>query len=110
MSWAIFDNQKQAEEYRDTHFEITKNKNLTDIKEEKWIMLKFEGQETKALKTRVKIQLPKFAMGGSNILIAYYVTAQVRGKYVTCILSHYTDDVGADKLPPLLSEVMELIE
>jgi hypothetical protein len=110
MNWAIFDNQKQAEEYRDTHFEMTKNKNLTDIKEEKWITVKLEGQETKALKTRVKIQLPKFAMGGSNTLIAYYVTAQVRGKYVTCILSHYTDDVGADKLPPLLSEVMELIE
>jgi len=110
MNWAIFDNLKQAEEYRDTHFEMAKSKNLVDIKEEKWITLKFEGQETKALRTKVKIQLPKLVMGGSNILVVYYVTGQVRGKYVTCVLSHYTDDVSADKLPALLSEVLELIE
>jgi hypothetical protein len=112
MNWAIFDNLSQAEEYRETHFQMVKGKGLTDIKEEKWMTLKFEGQETKALRTKVKIQLPKFAMGGSNILIVYYVTGQVRGKYVTCILSHYTDDVGFanGKLPPLLSEVLELME
>lgn len=110
MNWAIFDNLKQAEEYRDTHFEMGKNKNLVDIKEEKWLTIKFEGLETKALRTKVKIQLPKLVMGGSNILVVYYVTGQVRGKFVSCVLSHYTDDVGADKLPPLLSEVMELVE
>lgn len=110
MNWAIFDNLKQAEEYRDTHFEMAKNKSLIDIKEEKWILLKFEGQETKALRTKIKVQLPKLVMGGSNILVVYYVTGYVRGKYVTCVLSHYTDDVVADKLPPLLSEVLELIE
>lgn len=47
-------------------------------------------------------------MGGSNILIVYYVTGQVRGKYVTCILSQYTDDVNGDMLAPLLSEVLTL--
>jgi hypothetical protein len=110
MNWAIFDNIKQAEEYRDTHLEMAKNKTLVDIKEEKWLTLKFEGHNTKALRTKVKIQLPKLVMGGSNILVVYYVTGQVRGKFVTCVLSHYTDDVGADKLPPLLSEVLELVE
>jgi len=110
MNWALFDNLKQAEEYRDTHFEMTKNKNLVDLKEEKWMKLKFEGQETKALRTKIKVQLPKLVMGGSNILVVYYITEQVRGKYVACVLSHYTDDAGAEKLPPLLSEVMELIE
>jgi hypothetical protein len=110
MNWAIFDDLRQAEEYRDTHFQMTKHKNLVNVKEEKWITLKFEGQETKALRTKVKIQLPKLVMGGSNILIVYYVTGQVRGKYVTCVLSHYSDDVGASKLPPLLREVLELIE
>lgn len=110
MNWAIFDNLKQAEEYRDTRFEINKNKSITDIKDERWIMVKFEGQETKALRTKMKIQLPKFVMGGSNTLIGYYVTGQVRGKFVTCVLSHYTDDVGANELPPLLSEVLELLE
>lgn len=54
MNWAIFDNLKQAEEYRDTHFEMTKAKSITDVKEEKWIDIKFEGQLTKALKTKIK--------------------------------------------------------
>lgn len=110
MNWAIFDNLKQAEDYRDAHFEMTKNMKLVDLKEEKWINIKFEGQETKALRTKVKIQLPKLVMGGSNILVVYYVTGQVRGKYVTCILSHYTDDVSSNELPLLLSEVLELVE
>ena len=72
--------------------------------------MKFEGQVTKAVKTKIKLKVPKFAMAGSNILIAYYVTGLVREKYVTCVLSHYTDDVNANKLPPLLNEVLELIE
>jgi len=108
MSWAIFDNLKQAEEYRDTQFEMAKNKNLVDLKEQRWITLKFEGQEAKALRARFKIQMPKLVMGGSNILVVYYVSGQVRGKYVTCILSQYTDDTDGDRLPPLLSEVLTL--
>ena len=108
MNWAIFDNLKQAEDYRDTYFEMTKNKNLIVVKEEKWLTLKFEGQETKALRTKVKVQVPKFAMRGSNILVVYYVAGLVRGKHVTCVLSHYTDDVDGDKLAPLLAEVLTL--
>jgi hypothetical protein len=49
-------------------------------------------------------------MGGSNVLVVYYVTGKVRGKFVTCVLSHYEDDKGANKLPPLLSEVLELVQ
>ena len=110
MNWAIFDNLQQAEEYRDTHFEMARNRSLVDIKEDKWIALKFEGQETKARRTKVKIQIPKLVMGGSNMLVVYYVTGHVRGKYVTCVLSHYTDDIGADELPPLLSKILEPME
>jgi hypothetical protein len=110
MNWAIFDNLQQAEEYREARLEMAKSKTITDVQEENWIDLKFEGQITKALKTKIKIQVPKLVMGGSNLLVVYYVTGQVRGKYVTCVLSHYTDDVGADTLPPLLGEVLELVK
>ncbi len=110
MNWAIFDDLKQAEKYRDTYVEITKNKNLVDLQEERWIKIKFEGQETKALRTKLKVKLPKLVMGGSNVLVVYYVTGRVRGKYVTCVLSHYTNDVNAKQLPPLLSEILELVE
>lgn len=108
MSWSLFNNLRQAEEFRETQYEMAKNKSLAKILEEKWVSVIFEGNETKALRTKVKVQLPKFIMGGSNVLVVYYVAAEVRDKYVTCVLSHYTDDVGANQLPPLLSEVLEL--
>jgi hypothetical protein len=47
-------------------------------------------------------------MGGSNVLVVYYVLAPVRNRYVACVLSHYTNDVNASNLPPLLAEVMRL--
>lgn len=108
MNWSIFDDLKSAEDYRDVHYNITKSKNLASVLKEEWIVVKFENQEVKALRTKVKIQLPKLIMGGSNVMIVYYVTTQLRGKFVTCILSHYSDDVSENELPPLLSEVMEL--
>lgn len=70
----------------------------------------FKNSETKAIRSKEKIKLPELVMGGSNILIIYYVSTKVRDRYVTCVLSHYTDDVNADNLPPLLSEVMALKE
>ncbi|MNY42069.1 hypothetical protein D3C86_1769290 [compost metagenome] len=71
----------------------------------------FEGQEVKAMK-RIMVANPPGALGGSNVVIVYYVVAKVRGRYVSCTLSHYTDDVGVkqNKLPPLLAEVMQLKE
>jgi hypothetical protein len=110
MNWAIFDDLKSAEEYRDTRFEMAKSEKLGDLIEEKWLTLKFEGQDTKALRTKMKIQVSKLGIGGSNILIAYYVTGYIRGKYVTCVLSHYTGDAGVYKLPLLLRQVLELTE
>ena len=70
----------------------------------------FKNSETKAIRSKEKIKLPELVMGGSNILIIYYVSTKVRDRYVTFLLSHYTDDVNADSLPPLLSEVMALKE
>jgi len=105
ISWSIFNNLKQAEEFRDISREIAKG---TSGNDEQWITLKFEGQETKALRTKARTQAPKLVVE-KNVLVVYYITSEVRGKYVTCILSQNTDEAGADKLPPLLSEVIELM-
>ncbi len=88
----------------------TNKKHLTSTIESDTVNVIFEGQKTVATRSKVKIKLPKLIMGGSNVLIVYYVVCEVRGRYVACVLSHYTDDINADELPPLLSEVMELDE
>jgi hypothetical protein len=110
MNWAEFRSLDRAKEMIDAQFDITANRAMGEILEQDTIEVKFEGIDAKAIKTKYKILIPQLIMGGSNILIIYYVVAEVRGKYVACVMSHYTDDVNAKQLPPLLSEVMELKE
>jgi hypothetical protein len=110
MNWAEFRSLDRAKEMIDAQFDITANRAMGEILEQDTIDVKFQGTDAKAVKTKYKIQIPQLIMGGSNILIIYYVVTEVRGKYVACVMSHYTDDINAKQLPPLLSEVMELKE
>ena len=48
-------------------------------------------------------------MGGSNELIVYYVMAEIRGRYIACVLSHYSDEAKEGELSHLLSKVMQLV-
>jgi len=71
--------------------------------------IQFEGQPTTAKRIRVKIQVPKFVTGGSNELIVYYVAAEVRGRFVGCVLSHYSNDpLTENGVPALLAKVMKV--
>jgi hypothetical protein len=104
----MFGTLQEAEAYRDSYVAMMKSRNITDVLEETWIPVRFEGRETKALRTKIKIQIPKLVMGGSNVLVGYYVAVEVRGHYVACVLSHYTDQADPGTLPRLLAEVMSL--
>ena len=108
MNWSEFRDSTRAVEMTEFQRALNNQKFLTKEKESNYEDVLFEGVETRVLRTKVKIKLPKLVVGGSNVLVVYYVTAKVRDRYVSCVLSHYTDDVNAEGLPPLLSEVMEL--
>lgn len=110
MNWAEFRNLKRANEMVESQFDITASRSIGEVLQQDSIDIVFEGTDTRALKVKYKIKIPQLIMGGSNILTIYYVATEVRGRYVACVLSHYTDDVGASKLPPLLREVMALKE
>lgn len=110
MSWTELSNLNRAKQITAGQIAINENYKMGEVLEDYEVDVLFEGQPTKALKRKLKITIPQFIMGGSNILIIYYVTTEVRGRYVSCVLSHYTDDIGAKKLPPLLKEVMQLKE
>lgn len=48
-------------------------------------------------------------MSGGKYLTVYYVALEVRGNYVSCVLSFWNNDVITEKgLPPLLEAVMQL--
>lgn len=110
MNWSEFSSPERAKQMIDGQKKRNSEMKMGNVIEESEIDIIFEGAPVKASKRKLKIKIPKLIMGGSNILIIYYVTAEVRGRYVACVLSHYTDDIGAERLPPLLSEVMHLIE
>ncbi|MBL0096220.1 MAG: hypothetical protein IPP46_06715 [Bacteroidetes bacterium] len=110
INWSEFSSPERAQQMIDGQKFLNSEMKLGDVLEDREIDIIFEETPVKAIKRKLKIKLPQLIMGGSNILIIYYVTAEVRGRHIACVLSHYTDDIGAQTLPPLLSEVMKLKE
>ena len=110
ISWSTFRSTEKAKQSINANYQITANKKLGEVIEKDSVDVVFEGVETKALKTKYKIKIPQLIMGGSNILIIYYVAEEIRGKSIACVMSQYTDDVNAKELAPLLQEVMKLKE
>ncbi|NOX48178.1 MAG: hypothetical protein GXO89_14490 [Chlorobi bacterium] len=109
MDWSLHTTLEDAQTASDSKLTMADNLRMGDIRSMEEVDVIFEGVETTAKRIRYKIKIPKIVMGGSNVLIVYYVVVKVRGNYISCVLSHYTDDVkGKNGLSPLLGEVMEL--
>jgi hypothetical protein len=50
----------------------------------------FKNSETKAIRSKEKIKLPELVMGGSNILIIYYVSTKSKRQICDmCVKSLY---------------------
>jgi hypothetical protein len=109
MNWSLHQNLENAKKQTRVQYEITKGKGDAKLISEEDVTIIFEGKETLAKRTKYKAKIPKFLMGGSNELIIYYVSDEIRGRFVSCVLSHYTDDrITENGVPPLLAKVMEL--
>jgi hypothetical protein len=107
MNWSIFDNESKAKEYQEGKLKINTNIDFASTLSEKWIELKIEGVKTRAFMRTVKINVPQLKEEGSDILITYYVVAKIRGKFIACVLSHYSDDINAENVPPFLNLFFE---
>lgn len=112
MNWSEFSDSVRAKQMIAGQLALNNDPEKYELLEQKLVNVIFEGQEVKALRRTLKIRIPELIMGGSNVLIVYYVTAKVRDRYVSCVMSQYTDDVGVktNKLALLLAEVMQLKE
>tara|TARA_B100000809_G_C15023892_1_gene489449 strand:+ start:154 stop:999 length:846 start_codon:yes stop_codon:yes gene_type:complete len=110
MNWAVFKNKSTAQQYLNTQIKKNSNRWLTKIVSDEKINIIFEDVETTAIRMIVQISVPKAALEGSNKLIVYYVSEKIRGKYVSCILSHYTNDKSVNGTSPLINEVLQLID
>lgn len=110
MNWSEYRTLDKAKSATQIQHDITANKYGVKLLEEKEVSVMFEGVQTKALMTKWKIKIPKIFMGGSNILITYYVTEKIRDKFVSCTMSHYSDEAPEGKLPKMLAEIMQLTD
>lgn len=105
MNWSVFPTMEEAQKKTDLQQLDSSSRKI--LKNEK-INIIFEETPTVATRIVYKFNIPRFVMGGSNLLAVYYVTAEVRGKYISCILSNYVDSENDYTLGALLHEVMSL--
>ncbi|MBF0574797.1 hypothetical protein [Dysgonomonas sp. GY617] len=108
MGWSIFKTEKEAE--LNTLIQIANNNNSGRYKimHEEELNVIFEGIPTLAKRITYKINTSKLMSGGRNVLAVYYITQKVRGKYLSCVLTHYVEVKDNYSLPILLKEVMSI--
>jgi hypothetical protein len=118
MSWSVHSDSADAvksivlQRYITAH---CKSKDLKAITDET-IDIIFEGQKLKAQRITYQAEnetatlLLNTGGGNTQALIIYYVVAPIRGNYVSCIMSHWKNDLIEEEsnLPSLLEKVMEL--
>lgn len=112
MNWSVHKDLEDAKNTVEQQFAITKSKKSGKVISEEIIEIEFEGTETKAKKviydfTGVTSLLA--SMSGGKTLTIYYVATEVRGNYVSCVLSFWNNDtITENGLAPLLGKVMKL--
>ena len=109
MNWSVHSTIDKSMRARD--LQIIRNNNLkfVEILKQDTVAVVFEGSTMQALRITCRAKEPRIFWGkGSKILLAYYIVAPVRGRFVTCILSHYDDKFVNGNVPPPLNSVMSL--
>jgi len=109
MNWALHENMEAAQKAIDNQFHLTKSRDMSSIISEETVDVVFEGKATKAKKVLLKVKVPKFVTGGSNELIIYYVAEEIRGRFMSCVLSHYSDErLTENGVPGFLSMFLKV--
>ncbi len=112
ISWSLHTTLEEATTRRDIQILLTKNKKGTQAISEDIVDVEFEGSPAKAIKIIYDIKGINSllaGMSGAKKLTVYYVASEVRGTYMSCIMSFWNNDVKTDSgLSPLLEEIMKI--
>lgn len=109
MNWSLHQSLENAKKHTEIQYENTKQKGIAKVIAEDNVPVIFEGKDLIVKRTRYKMKVPKFLMEGSNELIVYYVSEEVRGRFISCVLSHYSNDALTENgVPALLDKVMKV--
>lgn len=112
MDWTLHKTFEDAQEFNKLREGVSTYKRKMKLVSRDIIDVVFEGKKTKAIKIVYDIKgfkslLLNMSSGAKN-LIVYYIAETIRGKHVSCILSHWDNDrLQPNGLPALLGEVMD---
>lgn len=105
MSWSEFPSFESANLDINTRIDANINENVSILAEDD-IEVVFEGLPSLAHRVVYK---QKSGFGRrTDPLIVYYIVQEVRGKYLSCVLSNYRYNRNDYELAPLLQEVMSI--
>lgn len=107
MNWSVYPTLEEAQ--KRTQLQMTQNAERKILKTEELKVI-FEGEPVTATRIVYHMGIPRIIMGGSNNLAVFYVSAKVRGQYVSCVLSNYVNNEDDYTMGALLHEVMEYVE
>ena len=112
MNWSVHKDLEDAKNTVEQQFSITKSRKNGKVISEEIVDIEFEGTETKAKKVIYDftgLTSVLASMSGGKILTIFYVATEVRGNYVSCVLSFWNNDtITENGLAPLLEKVMKL--
>lgn len=112
MNWSLHHSLESAQNSTVGQFLYSSSLNGIKVHSDEYIPVVFEKVHTRARRVIYKLKgFTKFLMlgTGTSDLIVYYVAVKIGDKYVSCVMSHWSNDnIGLNGLPYLLSQVMIL--
>ncbi len=112
MNWSVHKDLEDAKNTVEQQFKITESRKSGKVISEEIVEIEFEGTETTAKRVIYDftgITSVLASMSGGKTLTIYYVATEVRGNYVSCVLSFWNNDtITENGLAPLLEKVMKL--
>ena len=101
ISWSEFPSLERAEIHQENYIAASKRDNIMILSED-FVAVEFEGVPTIAHRLAV---LEEKAYNRYP-LILYYICEEIRGHYISCVISHYGINRADYELPDLLQEFM----
>jgi hypothetical protein len=112
MNWSVYKDKESSERGLETQRQVSLAHSHGKVVSDEIVEVTFEEVGTKARKviydfTGVSSAL--VGITGGKTLTIYFISAPVRGNYISCVMSFWNNDViNPSGLAPLLEEVMQL--
>lgn len=110
INWSIHKDYASAISDIESQEIITESKtNFGKIISDEIIDVNFEGTITKAKKKVFKTKTGIGVLAGAKTLTVYYAVGNIRGNYISCVMSHWNNDnILPSGLPSLIDKIMTI--